>query len=305
MQFSFTYPMTRGDYDPALATRAGMTSVLEAAEASGFGAVGFTDHPIPSQRWLEAGGHDALDPFAALAFCAAVTEQIRLMTNVVVAPYRNPFLLAKMVATVDVLSDGRTIVGAGTGYLRAEYRALGVHFDERNELFDEALDTILAAWSGDEVTFEGRHFTAFNNRVHPEPVQQPHPPIWIGGNSGRARQRVASKGQGWIPFPSSPQLATTARTAPLETRDHLLPMLDDLWYRLEAVGRNPSVDVHFVCPDGGFPANDDFNADAHLAGLAALEEIGVTWIGVPVPGDLLDRTVEAIHQYGEEIINGS
>ena len=103
MQFSFTYPMAGGDYDPALATRAGMTSVLEAAEASGFGAVGFTDHPIPSQRWFEAGGHDALDPFAALAFCAAVTEQIRLMTNVVVAPYRNPFLLAKMVATVDVL----------------------------------------------------------------------------------------------------------------------------------------------------------------------------------------------------------
>jgi len=82
-------------------------------------------------------------------------------------------------------------------------------------------------------------------------------------------------------------------------------MLDDLWYRLEAAGRDPSVDVHFVCPDGGSPASDDFDADAHLAGLAALEEIGVTWVGVPVPGDLLDRTVEAIHQYGEEIINGS
>jgi len=177
MQFSFTYPMAGGDHDPALTTRDGMRSVLEAAEAGGFGAVGFTDHPIPSRRWLEAGGHNALDPFAALAFCAAVTEQIRLMTNVVVVPYRNPFLLAKMVATVDVLSEGRTILGAGTGYLRAEYRALGVEFDERNELFDEALDTILAAWSGDEVTFEGRHFTASSNRAHPEPVQQPHPPL--------------------------------------------------------------------------------------------------------------------------------
>ena len=305
MQFSFTYPMAGGDHDPALTTRDGMRSVLEAAEAGGFGAVGFTDHPIPSRRWLEAGGHNALDPFAALAFCAAVTEQIRLMTNVVVVPYRNPFLLAKMVATVDVLSDGRTILGAGTGYLRAEYRALGVEFDERNELFDEALDTILAAWSGDEVTFEGRHFTASSNRAHPEPVQQPHPPIWIGGNSGRARQRVASKGQGWIPFPTSPQLATTARTAPLETRDDLVPMLDDLWHRLEAAGRDPAVDVHFVCPDGGSPASDDFGVDAHLAGLAALEELGVTWVGVPVPGDPLDRTVEALHRYGEEIIDGS
>jgi len=210
-----------------------------------------------------------------------------------------------MVATVDVLSDGRTILGAGTGYLRAEYRALGVEFDERNELFDEALDTILAVWSGDEVTFEGRHFTASSNQAHPEPVQQPHPPIWIGGNSGRARQRVASKGQGWIPFPTSPQLATTARTAPLETRDDLVPMLDDLWHRLEAAGRDPAVDVHFVCPDGGSPASEDFDVDAHLTGLAALEELGVTWVGIPVPADPLDRTVEALHRYGEEVIDGS
>jgi len=155
------------------------------------------------------------------------------------------------------------------------------------------------------VTFEGRHFTASSNRAHPEPVQQPHPPIWIGGNSGRARQRVASKGQGWIPFPTSPQLATTARTAPLETRDDLVPMLDDLWQRLESAGRDSTVDVHFVCPDGGSPANDDFSVDAHLAGLAALEELGVTWVGVPVPGDPLARTVEALHRYGEEIIDGS
>ena len=115
MQFSFTYPTADVDHDPALATRDGMRAGLEAAEASGCSAVGFTDHPIPSRRWLEAGGHNAFDPFAALAFCAAVTEQIRLMTNVAVVPYRNPFLLAKMVATVDVLSDGRTILGAGTG----------------------------------------------------------------------------------------------------------------------------------------------------------------------------------------------
>jgi hypothetical protein len=82
-------------------------------------------------------------------------------------------------------------------------------------------------------------------------------------------------------------------------------MLDDLWHRLEAAGRDSAVDVHFVCPDGGSPASDDFGVDAHLAGLAALEELGVTWVGVPVPGDSLARTVEALHRYGEEIIDGS
>jgi hypothetical protein len=165
MQFSFTYPMATGDHDPALTTRNGMYSVLAAAEAGGFGAVGFTDHPIPSRRWLEAGGHETLDPFAALAFCAAATEQIRLMTNVAVVPYRNPFLVAKMVATVDVLSDGRAILGAGTGYLRSEYRALGVDFDKRNELFEEALEAIISSWSGDEVTLEGSHFHASGNQA--------------------------------------------------------------------------------------------------------------------------------------------
>jgi probable F420-dependent oxidoreductase len=305
MQFSFTYPMATGDHDPALTTRNGMYSVLAAAEAGGFGAVGFTDHPIPSRRWLEAGGHETLDPFAALAFCAAATEQIRLMTNVAVVPYRNPFLVAKMVATVDVLSDGRAILGAGTGYLRSEYRALGVDFDKRNELFEEALEAIISSWSGDEVTFEGSHFHASGNQARPRPVQRPHPPIWIGGNSGRARQRVAATAQGWMPFPTSPQLAATARTAPLATRQELAPMLEDLWRRLEAVGRETAVDVHFVCPDGGSPAGHDFDVDAHLTGLNALEELGVTWVGVSVPGDRLERTVEALQRYGEEVIRRS
>ena len=302
MQFSFTYPIVGTTHDPALVTPNGMKTVLEAAEASGFGAVGFTDHPIPSKRWLNAGGHNAFDPFTALAFCAAATERIRLMSNVSVIPYRNPFLLAKMVATVDVLSDGRTILGAGAGYLKAEYRALGVRFDERNELFDEALDTIIAVWSDDEVVIEGRHFAASGNNANPKPVQDPHPPIWIGGNSERARDRVARWGQGWIPFPTSAELSSTARTPKLETHDDLVSMLEDLWRRLDRVERDRPVDVHFVCRKGGSPEDADFDADTHLLGLNELEQLGVTWVGVPVPGDHLDKTVEFLERYGEQII---
>ena len=302
MEFSFTYPTVGTTHDPALVTPTGMKAVLEAAEASGFGAVGFTDHPIPSQRWLDAGGHDAFDPFTALAFCAAVTERIRLMSNVAVIPYRNPFLLAKMVATVDVLSDGRTILGAGAGYLKAEYRALGVGFDERNELFDEALDTIIAVWSDDEVVVEGRHFAAPGNSANPKPVQDPHPPIWIGGNSERARDRVARWGQGWVPFPTSATLSTTARTPQLETHNDLVPMLEDLWRRLDRAEREEPVDVHFVCREGGSPEEDNFDVDSHLSGLGELEELGVTWVGVPVPGDHLGQTVEVLRRYGEQVI---
>ena len=89
-----------------------------------------------------AGGHQTLDPFVALAFAAAVTKRLRLLTYLAVVPYRNPFLLAKAAATLDRLSGGRFILGVGSGYLKTEFFALGVDFDERNALFDEALDVL-------------------------------------------------------------------------------------------------------------------------------------------------------------------
>ena len=224
------------------------------------------------------------------------------MTNIAVLPYRNPFILAKAAATVDVLSDGRLILGAGTGYQKAEYRALGADFDDRNDRFDETLEAMIAAWTTDDLAFEGHRFAAVGNTARPRPVQQPHPPIWIGGNSARARARVARYGQGWSPFPTSAAMAATARTAALETVDDLRPMLDDLRRRLEEAGRSDPVDVHFTCGAGGAPGDDRFNPEEHLAGLDRLAGAGVTWIGVTVPGDDLGRAVEALGRYGEEVI---
>ncbi len=303
MRFSFTHPMSAGAHDRRLVGREGLTRLAQAAEAAGFDAIGFTDHPMPGSRWLAAGGHDALDPFSALAFCAAAAGRLRLMTNIAVLPYRNPFILAKAAATVDVLSDGRLILGTGTGYQKAEYRALGADFDDRNDRFDETLDALIAAWTTDDLAFEGHRFVAVGNTANPRPVQEPHPPIWIGGNSARARARVARCGQGWSPFPTPAAMAATARTAALETVDDLRPMLDDLWRRLEEAGRADPVDVHFACSAGGAPGDGDFGAEAHLEGLSALAGIGVTWTGVAVPGDDLDRTLEVIQRYGEEVIS--
>ena len=175
-----------------------------AAEAAGFHGFGFTDHPAPSQRWLEAGGHDALDPFVALGFAAAQTTTLRLIPNIVVLPYRNPFVVAKSGATLDLLSGGRFTLAVGVGYLKREFAALGVNYDERAELFEEALQVIRAVWTGDDISFEGKHFTAKGITAHPRPISQPHPPIWIGGNTTAARQRVAQYGDGWCPFPAPP-----------------------------------------------------------------------------------------------------
>ena len=103
-----------------------------AAEAAGFHGFGFTDHPAPTERWLQAGGHDALDPFVAMGFAAARTTTVRLIPNVVVLPYRNPFVVAKSGATLDLLSEGRFTLAVGVGYLKREFAALGVEFDERS-----------------------------------------------------------------------------------------------------------------------------------------------------------------------------
>ena len=166
--------------------------------------------------------HDALDPLAALAFCAAVTDRLRLIPNILVLPYRNPFLVAKAGATLDALSGGRFTLAVATGYLRAEYHALGVDFEQRNALFDEAIEVIRGVWSEDEIAYQGTTFTARGQTANPKP--RLHPPIWIGGNSRVSRRRVARYGDGWSPFPAPRVLAATAKTRPLESVDDLRPM---------------------------------------------------------------------------------
>jgi probable F420-dependent oxidoreductase len=303
VRFATTHPLVSHPCHPDLVTGRGVAEVAAAAEAAGFHGIGFTDHPAPSQRWLDAGGHDALDPFVALGFCAAATERLRLIPNIVVLPYRNPFLVAKAGATLDVLSDGRFTLAVGAGYLKGEFAALGVDHDERNELFDEALDVVVAVWTDDSVTRTGRHFDAREVTAHPRPVSRPHPPIWIGGNSGRARQRVADRGDGWAPFPAPAGVARTARTIALDTLDGLARAADDLRTRLEAAGRAPdAVDISFSCAAGGDPAADAFDADAHLAGLAELSALGVTWVQVGLPGDDLGHALDTIARYGEQVI---
>ena len=116
-----------------------------AVEAIGYDACFVTDHPAPDAKWLAAGGHHALDPMVASLFAAAATTCLRLHTHILVLAYRNPLLTAKSVLSLDVLSQGRLILGVAAGYLKPEFAALGVDFDERNELTDEAIDVLRAA----------------------------------------------------------------------------------------------------------------------------------------------------------------
>ena len=304
MRFTITHPMHTHPYNPELVAGEGIATVAAAAESAGFHGFGFTDHHAPSQRWLEAGGHDALDPFVALGFAAARTTTLRLIPNIVVLPYRNPFVVAKSGATLDLLSGGRFTLAVGVGYLKREFAALGVNYDERLELFEEALQVIRAVWSGDDISFEGRHFTARGITAHPRPVSQPYPPIWIGGNTAAARQRVAHYGDGWCPFPAPARLAETAGTAAIESEERLGAGIDDLRRRCDAAGRDFSaIDITFTNFDGGSPANDDFNADAYLGGLEKLAALGVTWLSVGLPGDTIAHALETLERFRTRVID--
>jgi probable F420-dependent oxidoreductase len=300
LQHWVTYPLLTHPLNPEFVAPDGLRRFAQAAESAGFGGIAFTDHPAPSHKWLTAGGHDALDPFAALSFVAAATTDIHLIPNIVVLPYRNPFVVAKAAATIDALSGGRFVLSVATGYLRSEYRALGVDFERRNEMFDDALEVIRGVWASDEFSYEGTDFTARGVTTNPKPT---HVPIWIGGNSALSRRRVARIGDGWNPFAAPAQTAKTARTPALETLDDLAPMVHELRGHLEAADRDPAaIDIAFTTGRPG-PSDESFSAAAHLEALDEMAALGVTWNSTGVPGDSLDRAVEALERYGAEVIS--
>lgn len=279
MRYAVQLPTENVNAPAEFGTGPAVAAMARAAETAGFDACFVTDHPVPGARWLAAGGHHSLDPFVALSFAAAATTRIRLQTNVLVLPYRNPFLTAKAVATLDALSGGRVLLGVATGYLEPEFRALGVDPAERNELSDEALVAMKRIWSEDGVAMKGRHFEAEGNTALPRPVQCPHPPIWVGGNAKRAIRRAVEHGQGWLPFPVPAKMARHIRTAPLATLDDLAARIAYAREHAEAVGRTEPLDIAFVPwsfqlhAGGGDPDWPRVREEA-----AQLEELGVTWL---------------------------
>lgn len=276
MKFLYQYPETRGTGHDML--DAGPVDVVAAAaEAAGFEGMAFTEHPAPGARWLDAGGHQTLDPFAALAFAAAATKRIRLLTYLCVLPYRNPLITAKAAATVDKLSGGRFVLGVGTGYLRGEFRAVGADFDERNQMFDEALDVMPLHWAGAPFSYLGAHFEARDTIGLPRPVQNPIP-IWIGGNSMLSRRRVAEKAQGWMPLVVPPEQVSTVRTSALGGLPEMAGQIVRI--REAATSRNELIDVLYPYMDASLQEDPGRNVERHREAIAQLEQAGVTWVAI-------------------------
>ena len=297
MRISYGLPTHRVDRVDEFLTAAAVGELAGAAESAGFDAVYTTEHPFPGDRWLAHGGHHALDPLVALSFAAAATTRIRLHLNLFVAAYRNPFLAAKGVASLDVLSGGRVILGIGAGYLEEEFAALGAHFADRNDRTDDAIVAMRAAWTGASVIREEAGYRATGNTMLPRPRQRPGPPIWIGGNSHRAIRRAVEHGDGWSPFPNPARVARRTRTAALETPEDLARALEYAAAHAAKVGRTEPLTVAFV-PDGlalgAAGAVDDERVVGSIRELAA---VGVEWVTVALPGESRDAQLAAVGRF--------
>ena len=300
VKFMLEYPILTDVEDGAWTKPANIAEFARVAEAAGVDGLAFTDHPAPSKKWLTSGGHATFDPFVALGFVAGVTSTIRLMTYLTVLPYRTPLLTAKSMTAVDVLSEGRTTFVLGTGYLRSEFSALGVDFEERNALFDEAVEVMRGVWSTDDFRYEGRHFTARGVTMVPGPVQQPHPPLWLGGNAQVVRDRVAAWGAGWGPLLGGPGLTQTTRTSAIEDDAALAAMIAEIKEKMAANGRDPaSLDVS---SGSVTPLAADAGTDEKLDAIARLGEMGVTWTFAAFQRSSFGAALDSLREYGEEII---
>jgi probable F420-dependent oxidoreductase len=302
MRISVDLPTHRVDAFDELASADAITELSRAAEAAGVDAAYVTEHPFPDDTWLASGGHHALDPFVALAFAAAVTTTLRLQTNLCIPAYRNPFLLAKSVATLDALSGGRVILGIGAGYMQGEFEALGAPFDERNDATDEAIRAMRQAWTGESVTLEGRRFRAGGNTMLPTPAQRGGPPIWVGGNSARAIRRAVTLADGWVPMPSPARATRRLRTPPIETVEDLGVRIAFARDAARDAGRTDPLEIAFMPIGLDMFTNAPLDPAAVLDSVGALAVVGVTHACINVPGDTRREFRANLDLLGSEVI---
>ena len=150
-------------------------------------------------------GHDILEPFTLLSFLAGITQRVRLGISVQVLPYRHPVLNTKMITTLDVLSQGRIIVGAGVGWMEEEFQATGGDYANRGSVTDEHIQLFKLLCTEEEPVFHGQHYHLEGFKMKPKPIQKPHPPIWVGGITGPGKRRAAAVAQGWHAVGVSPE----------------------------------------------------------------------------------------------------
>jgi probable F420-dependent oxidoreductase len=299
MKLNANLPFDHIDKPDEFTTLDAVREIGAVVERAGFVGASVTDHPAPTGRWLDAGGHHAQDPFVMLSLFAAHTRTVRLKTGILVLPYRNPFVTARAVATLDVFSGGRVSLGVGAGYLKGEYRAMGVDFERRNDIMDEYLKALKAAWTADEFTFEGTGYQALGNRILPRPLQKPHPPLLIGGNSKRAIRRAAELGDAWNPFLASGPLSATSRTAEMASIEDIAEGIRYMQAHCEQIGRQKPPEVVL---SGLVHPGEKWTPDTLLEKIGRLTEIGVREAAVSIEGRTRAQWSDNAERFAADVI---
>ncbi len=314
MQIGFSAP-TRGP----LSSADNLTRVVDAGEAIGFDYVTISDHvvfpadiqsryPYSSSGEFPAGSQgDRQEQLTTAAFLAGRTSRLRLLTSVMVVPHRPAVLAAKMLATIDVLSRGRLIVGVGAGWLEEEFAALGTPpFAERGAVTDEYLKVFRALWTEAEPRFEGRYVRFADIVFAPKPAQKPHPPLWIGGEGLAAMRRTARLGDGWYPIGTNPK-------APLDTIARCSAALGRLRLLAAESGREPaSIALAYRCQKHGAaaPRTTD-EGERHLlsgdaaemaADLRALGKLGFSAVDFGFEGESAEATIANMRHFRDEVV---
>ena len=238
-----------------------------------------------------------------LAFLAGITQKIRLVTSVMVVPYRNPILTAKMLATLDVLSKGRLIVGVGVGWMEEEFVALDAPpFAQRGAVTNEYIRVFKELWTSENPTFEGQYSSFSDLTFLPKPVQKPHPPIWVGGHTPRALRRTAELGDAWHPVGAIP-------AAPMEPEE-LSGYLTTIRRYAERAGRDPGkIEVALKAPlndtaltPAGHHRRFSGTPDEVLQDVGIYSDLGVDHIIFDIRKPDLGQTLERMDWFAQEVM---
>jgi probable F420-dependent oxidoreductase len=299
--------------------RDNVITLAQRAEALGYAYLGVADHlVVPSRHgdryayttdgvWPGSATGECFDAIATIAFLAGCTQRIKLLTSVVVVPYRPAVLAAKLFLTADVLSGGRAIAGVGSGWMREEFAALGTPpFEERGAVTDEYVRAWKALWTEQCPALQGK-YTNFDNVVFaPKPASKPHPPIWVGGESAAAMRRAAQLGDAWYPVSNN-------QSVRLDTPDRLQAGVARLHRAAEQANRDPeSLDIGYLW--FGRPVFDAARTDGAsrqlfsgggadmLEDAAALGKAGARHIILYLQRPTLEETLDVMQRFAEEVI---
>ncbi len=303
----------------ALATPETMARLAVEGEAMGYGHASFSDHiVIPTDiraryPYAETGEFPAqgrgnwYEQLTTMAFLAAKTSRLRLVTSVMVVPYRPAVLTAKVLATIDLLSEGRLTLGCGAGWLAEEFAALGTPpFAERGAVVDEYLAAFRALWTMDKPRFEGRYVRFADIVFAPKPAQRPHPPLWVGGESGPALRRAARLGNGWYPIGSNPR-------HPLDTLTRYREAVERLRALAREAGRDPSeITLAYRCArhgdaaaartEGGERRLFSGGAAEIAADLRALRDLGVASVDFGLLGATPEASLDRMKRFRDGVL---